>query len=208
MLPLAERAQEDDMGVADDGTVTYVRDRLEIGLRPMTDDELNRQFATISEGGARSTNPYTFGDWKPMGAQRSPQRFTVFRLSVKNYAYPKVLVDPAKMRMVSANRRKYDPLSLSMLKEYYYPYAIGYAGNPVSRLDARKDVLKRTLYTADPIFSGQEQVGYVVFPSLHNDVRAVAVYLSDIILRYDSFGRPLESLDLTFHFQRELFREE
>lgn len=208
LKPLPEDRQGADMTVADDGTVTYTRDRLEIGLRPMTDDELNRQFASASKGGNLSTNPYTFGDWKPMGESRTPSRFTVFRLTVKNYTYPKVLVDPMKMRLISKKRRKYRPLSLSDLKEQYYPFAVGYAGNAYSRFEDRKDILQRTLYTADPVFSGQEQEGYVVFPPLHNDVRQITVYLDDIVLRYDSFNRPIEILNIIFQFRRDVFREQ
>jgi len=208
LKPLPEDRQEADMKVADDGTVTYIRDRLEISLRPMTDDELNRQFASASKGGNLSTNPYTFGDWKPMGEQRTPSRFTVFRLSAKNYTYPKVLIDPMKMRLVAKNGRKYRPLSPSELKEHYYPFAIGYAGNAYSRFEARKDILQRTLYTGDFIFSGQSREGYIVFPSLHNDVRQITVYLDDIVLRYDTFNRPIETLDIAFQFRQEVFREQ
>lgn len=208
LKPLPEDSQGTDMSVADDGTVSYVRGRLEIGLRPMTDDELNRQFASASKGGNRSTNPYTFGDWKPMGEQRTPSRFTVFRLSVKNYTYPKVRIDVVKMRLVAANKRKYRPLSLADFKEQYYPFAVGYAGNAYSRFENRNDILQRTLYRSDFIFSGQEHEGYVVFPGLHNDVRQITVYLDNIVLRYDSFNRPIETLDIAFQFHRDVFREQ
>ena len=40
-----------EMVVSDDGTVVYVRDRLEISVRPMTDEELNRQFPLFSKDG-------------------------------------------------------------------------------------------------------------------------------------------------------------
>jgi len=208
LKPLPEDSQGADMKVADDGTVTYIRDRLEISLRPMTDDELNRQFASASKGGNLSTNPYTFGDWKPMGEQRTPSRFTVFRLSVKNYTYPKVLVDPMKIHLVAKNKRKYRPLSLYEIKEHYYPFAIGYAGNAYRRFEDRKDILQRTLYAGDFIFSGQNYEGYVVFPSFHNDVRQIMVYLDDIVLRYDAFNRPIDTLDIAFQFYRDVFREQ
>ena len=135
-------------------------------------------------------------------------RFTVFRLSVKNYTYPKVLVDPMKIRLVAQNRRKYRPLSLSDIKEHYYPFAMGYAGNAYSRFEYRKDILQRTLYSGDSIFSGQSHEGYVVVPGLHNDVRQITVYLDDIVLRYDTFDRPVETLDIAFQFHRDVFREQ
>jgi len=207
LKPLPEAEQGAEMKVADDGTVTYIRDRLEIALRPMSDEELNRQFASASKSGVLSTNPYTFGDWRPMGSPRTPARFTVFRLSVKNYAYPKVLIDPTQMEIYSGNRRTYYPLSLGSLKEYYYPYAVGYAGNDYDRFEMRKDVLQKTLYRKDLVFSGQNLEGYVVFPKLHDDVRRIVVHLTDVLLRFDSWNRPIETLDVSFHFQREVHRK-
>jgi plastocyanin len=43
----------------------------------MTDEELNRQFSAMSQGGARSTNPYTFGDSKVFRTDETPQRLLV-----------------------------------------------------------------------------------------------------------------------------------
>ena len=34
--------------VADDGSVLFTKERLEIRVRPMTDDELNRQFSDVT----------------------------------------------------------------------------------------------------------------------------------------------------------------
>ena len=45
--PLPESEQSGHMVVQDDRSVTYVYERLEIGLLPMTDGELNRQFPGI-----------------------------------------------------------------------------------------------------------------------------------------------------------------
>ena len=206
LVPLEKAKQISGMKVSDDGTVTYVRGRLEISLRPMSDEELNRQFPKASREGRKSTNPYTFGDWKPRGGGKTPNRFTVFRLKVKNYAYPKMKVDPLSMKILSDNGREYLPLSLLELKEYYYPFIVGYAGNPSVRFEQRKGIFQKTLYSGDTIFSGQEEEGYVVFPKLHDDVRQIRVKLKDIALRFDSWNRPTETLDLEFHFQRSIYR--
>jgi len=208
LVPLEDVEQASGMKVSDDGTVTYVLGRLEVALRPMTDEELDRQFASASKGGRKSTNPYTFGDWRPRGGGRRPNRFTVFRLKVKNYAYPKMKVDALNMRILSENGREYFPLTLSDLKEYYYPFVVGYAGNAYVRFEERKDLLQRTLYSGGIIFSGQEQEGYVVFPKLHDDVREIMVKLQDIALRFDSWNRPVETLDLEFRFQRNVYQSD
>jgi len=44
LQPLSESQQGENREVADDGTVTYKQARLSISLRPMSDEEVNRQF--------------------------------------------------------------------------------------------------------------------------------------------------------------------
>ena len=206
-MPLDESEQMSEMKVSDDGTITFIRDRLEVGMRPMTDEELNRQFASFSQSGEKSTNPYTYGNWKKRGTKTPPKRFTVFELKVKNYTYPKMRIDPSKITLTSQNHRKYLPLSLQALNEYYYPYVLGYAGNAYRRFEERKDLLQKTLFSGDILFSGQSAEGFVVFPDLHDDVRQITVSIEDIEVRYDAWGTPVETMNLTFKFQRAAQRE-
>lgn len=206
LRPLSETEQASTMKVSDDGTVTYVHQRLEISLRPMTDGELNRQFPRSSQGGAKSTNPFTYGDWKPWGADWTPERFTVFYLKIKNYTYPKMQVDPFRAMLVAQNGREYAPLSQLQLEEYYYPYVVGYTGTAYERFKQRTDILKATLYQVEPVFSGQEREGYVVFPKLHHDVQKIAVHLNEIILRFNVMNEPLETVDVVFRFHRDVYK--
>ena len=205
--PLGETEQMSEMTVSDDGTITFIRDRLEVGLRPMTDEELNRQFAGFSQSGEKSTNPYTYGDWKERGTENPPKRFTVFELKVKNYTYPKMRIDPSKITLTSQNHRKYLPMSLQAMSEYYYPFIVGYTGNAYRRFEERKDLLQKTLFSDDVLFSGQSVEGFVVFPDLHDDVRQITVSIEDIEVRYDAWGTPIETEDLTFQFRRAVQRE-
>ncbi|HID55933.1 TPA: hypothetical protein EYP37_05355 [Candidatus Poribacteria bacterium] len=206
LKPADEALQETGAEISDDGTVTFIKDRLEVSLRPMTDEELNRQFAAASKKGAKSTNPYTYGDSKYWDIQKTPQRFTVFRLKVKNYQYPKARLDPLKIVIVADNGREYGALSLAQLKLYYGAYIIGYRGNEYQRYEDRKDILEQSMYPGDPIFSGQEQEGYVVFPPLHPDVRRITVWVRDMVLRFDFREEPVETLDIRFSFEREIGR--
>ena len=82
LRPASEQAEA--MTVADDGSVRFTLDRLEVSLRPMTAEELNRQFPA-----------------------RDFRHRTVFRLGVKNYTYPKVFIDPASIVMRSPDGRKW-----------------------------------------------------------------------------------------------------
>ena len=105
LVPLQEDRQGQGSEVADDGTVTYHIERLRISLRPLQDEELNRQFPYLSAGGKFSVNPYTYGNWIPEGAARTPTRFTIFMLKVENYAFPKVIVNPQSMHLRAQNGR-------------------------------------------------------------------------------------------------------
>ncbi|MFH1568203.1 MAG: hypothetical protein ABIL09_09415 [Gemmatimonadota bacterium] len=199
--------QAEQMSIADDGTVTYIRDRLEVSLRPMSDDELDRQFVGQSQAGPKSTNPYTFSNTEvaDQGVQQ-PSRFTVFRLRVKNYAYPKVRIDPVRMVMHTGNGREYWSLSLEQLDAYFRAYALGYRGNEYGRYKERLDVLARTMYKNEEIFSGQEKAGYVVFPVLHPDVVSAEVEVLEAMLRFDYRNEPVESARIAYHFVRDVGR--
>jgi hypothetical protein len=192
---------------ADDGSVTFVKDRFEVRLRPLTDQELNRQFAPQSGGGPKSTNPYTYGDTEFYEDPEDRQRFTAFLLDVKNYAYPKVKIDPQRVQLVAANGREYWSLNLQQLDRYFRAYIIGYEGNAYARYRERRDLLLRTMYKNEQIFSGQESEGLIVFPHLHPDVGQVKVIVRDVVLRFDYRDEPLESIDITYAFGREVGRE-
>ena len=197
-------AQGASMIVADDNSVTFIQDRLEVKLRPLTKEELNRQFASDSQAGAKSTNPYTFGDTKFWEGAEERDRFTVFQLSVKNYAYPKVRIDPAKIVVRAKNGREYWSLNLQQLDTYYRAYAIGYRGNEYARYQTRMDLLRRTTFKNEDVFSGQEIDGFVVFQALNPDVSQVDVTVQDCILRFDYRNEPIESVDITYQFARKI----
>ena len=90
LRPAAEQA--DGMVVADDGSVVYSLERLEVSLRPLTAEELSRQFPSYSS------------------------RSQVFRLGVKNFQYPKVHIDLAGIVLRSVDGRKWRSLAPSHFK--------------------------------------------------------------------------------------------
>jgi hypothetical protein len=200
-------SQGTSMSIADDGTVTFSQDRFEVRLKPMTDDELNRQFPSHSNKGPKSTNPFTFGDTKFWGDTQQKRRFTVFRLSVKNYAYPKVRIDPSKIVLKASNEREYWSLGFDQLDTYYRAYAIGYRGNEYDRYQERRDLLRRTMFENEEIFSGQESDGFVIFEVLHPDVKQIKVEVHDIVTRFDFRNEPIETLDLNYSFVRDIGKE-
>ena len=204
--PLPEEEQGPRMEVRDDGTVAYVYERLEISLRPLTDAELNRTFPAHSNKGAESTNPYTYGNWTVMGEDWTPQRFTVFLLRVKNYAYPKVRIDPRGIILTSQSRRRYEALDLLQMSEYYRAQALAWAGNYHARYREQEELLRRTLYKARMVFSGQEDEGYVAFPPMPPDVEEITLTVEDVAIRFNYADEPVEALTLEYTFEREVTR--
>jgi len=192
------------MSIADDGTVTFAQGRLEVRLKPMTDEELNRLYPNSSQAGPKSTNPYTFGNTVFWGTDQEKTRFTVFRLGVKNYEYPKIKIDPAKIVLKAANKREYWSLSFEQLDTYYRAYAIGYRGNEYARYQERRDLLRRTLYPNEEIFSGQEEDKFIVFPALHPDVSDIEVIVHDVVLRFDFRNEPVETTNIRYRFIRDI----
>ena len=199
LQPAAKQAE--GMSINDDGSITYELDRLSINLKPMTDAELNR--LTVSSGDL-SLNPYTFGDWVAPGDEWTPPRFTVFRLKVNNYQFPKIKIDPLKIRIDAANTRQYGSLSYSQLYNYYRAHWQGRTGQGREDFQNRTDMLRRTMYSETIVFSGREEQGFLLFPVLDDDVRKIQVHIEDIALRFDYTDAPAETIDLSFSFQRDI----
>ena len=211
ILPAPEQVGQ--LQVADDQSIIFLMDRLEVILRPVTIEMLNRQFpvqSTSPKGFYQNpsfslSNPYTYGDWSPPGQKQTPNRFTVFGLKVKNYAFPKVRIDPTKIHLTATNGRNYPALSLFAMVEYYWPYAVAYTGNTYRYFQERRDLLRKTLFKEDFIFSGQEQEGFIVFPFIDYDVDEFTVWIEDLALRFDYRDEPIESIDIPYHFHRDVY---
>ncbi len=214
LKPLNEIEQGANKTVADDGTVSYIQARLEISLRPMTDEELNRQFSAYSNEGADSRNPYTFGNSTYFRTGDTPHRFTVFRMYLSNYEYPKVYLDPQKVYMTTSNGRKYYALSHEQLSRYYRSYiGGGTGGNEPGMLgnaryiwQERTGILRTTMFPDEQVFSAQQNEGYLVFKPLAPDVDGLTVHIPDVVVRFDFKGDPIEDVDVEMHFEREIGR--
>ena len=214
LKPVSEAEQGEHKTVADDGTVAYKQARLEISLRPMTDEELNRQFSAYSSEGADSRNPYTFGNSTYFRTGETPQRFTVFRAFVSNYEYPKVYLDPTQVYITTSNGRKYYALTREQISIYYRRYvqggtggnAPGVSGNAHSVWKERDGIMRRSMYVNEQVFSAQESEGFLVFEPLAPDVDELTVHIPDVIVRYDYKGDPLERVDVEMSFERKIGR--
>ena len=141
--------QGSSMKILDDGTVTFVQNRLEVSVRPMTDEEINRQYPTQSTnaGGPADelpSNPFTYGNWIDPRTGKAPQRSSIFKITVKNYEYPKVKFDPLTVTVESANGRHYYPWGSYDVEEYFRRFPIAFNGLGKLRFDERSDLYNLT----------------------------------------------------------------
>lgn len=202
--------QGSSMKILDDGTVTFVQNRLEVSVRPMTDEEINRQFpaeSTNARGPADElpSNPFTYGNWIDPRTGQSPQRLSIFKITVKNYEYPKVKFDPLTVNVESANGRHYYPWGSYDVEEYFRRFPIAFNGLGYLRFGERSDLYDLAKYPDDTFcFSGQEVAGYVVFSKIHDDVAEIVIEIPAFGLRYDFRNEPIETIDLHFRFKRDI----
>ncbi len=200
------------MEVYDDGTVAFIQSRLEISARVMTDDELNRQFAAESvdvSGPANEmpTNAFTYGEWKDPATGNPPQRFTILKVNIKNYEYPKTKFDPLKTVIHSGNGRSYYPWGRYDVEEYFRRFALAYNGLAWKQFRHRIGMIRQAQYPEDEfVFSGQDVVGYIIFPQIHVDVAEITFEIPAVGIRYDFRNEPVETMDLTFRFKRNLHK--
>ncbi|MGY8823955.1 MAG: hypothetical protein ACKVJG_08455 [Candidatus Latescibacterota bacterium] len=214
LKPMSESEQGANKTVADDGTVSYKQARLEISLRPMSDEELNRQFSAYSSEGVDSRNPYTFGNSTYFRTGETPQRFTVFRVFISNYEYPKVYLNPKMAYITTSNGRKYYALTREQLSIYYRRYIQGgsggnqpgVSGNAHRVWKERDGILRRSMFVDEQVFSAQDSEGYLVFEPLAPDVDQLTVHIPDVVVRYDYQGDPTETVDVEMSFEREIGR--
>lgn len=198
------------MKILDDGTVTFVQNRLEVSVRPMTDEEINRQYPAQSSNAHGPTdelpsNPFTYGNWIDGRTGKAPKRLSIFRINIKNYEYPKVKFDPLMVTIESVNGRHYYPWGDYDAEEYFRRYPLAFNGLGYLRYRERRDLYTQGKYPDDEFcFSGQEVEGYVVFSKIHDDVAEVTVVIPQFGLRYNYRNEPVETIDLSFRFKRDI----
>ena len=161
LIPSAQQASPEDYVVEEDGAITYAIEGLRVKVESMTDAELNAMFPEDSHRGFFSTNPYTYGNWIDPLVGHTPKRFTVFRISVINDVYAKVMLDPIKALLYNGSGRGATFLWPAVFSphnsfERYYRAIRGQSGNEFYRFDLRMGNVRSTAYIEDQkVFKGE-----------------------------------------------------
>lgn len=196
--------------VGEDGSVTFDREGLRIAVRYLSDDELNTRYPDVSYQGGFSANPFTYGNWRDPNLGYTPNRFTVFSVEVHNPVLPKVELDPAKVILMTDRGEElhwYAPSRGEAENNFedYYVVLRGSSGNERYRFDKRMGIVREELYRPDhPVFKGWDYEGYIAFDPLPLAVKRVRMVMRDFVLRFDEFGHPLETMDVSFEFDRKM----
>ncbi|CUU05951.1 protein of unknown function (DUF4159) [Candidatus Thermokryptus mobilis] len=194
----------------DSMTIVYNRGSFKVEIKYMSDYQLNNfEFPEESKGGIYSTNPYTYGDWVDPELGYTPNRFTVFKVSIYNYTAPKINFDPENAILLSDRGDRFIAYGLDAKTskfhslEEYYRARKGSSGIDDEVFEARMGIARRTMLTyGRPLYKGDSREGLIVFDPLSEGVKRVKVILKDFIVGYDENNVPSDFIDINFYFKR------
>lgn len=209
----------DSLGVykidAANSVVIYDRKDFKIEIKYLTDYHLNTfEFPDQSQSGQYSTNPFTYGNWIDPEVGYTPNRFTVFKVSIYNYAGGKINFDPENCFLYtdrgdflySYGREEKNSRYASL--EAYFKKRKGSSGVDDDVFESRMGTVRRTVhFLGKPVFRGDVRDGLIVFDPLVDDVEQVKLVLNDFILGYDENNQPSEFATLSFYFRRTVFEQ-
>lgn len=202
-----------------DSTYRFSRDSLtiimdkkdfKIEVKYMTDYQLNTfEFPEDSKGGFYSKNPYTYGDWIDPEKGFTPQRFTVFKVTVYNYSSSKINIDPEEAlletdrgdKLNAYGREKKDARYQSI--EEYFLKRKGSSGIDDDVFESRMGIVRRTMLTyGKPIYAGDYREGFIVFDPVDESVDRIKLTLRKFILGYNENNEPDKFANYTFYFRK------
>lgn len=209
LTPLED--QGESFTVGEGSTVSYGLEGLRIDVEHMTDQRLNDLFPAESSQGEYSTNPYTYGDYIDPAVGYVRNRFTVFRVTVHNYSFAKVELQPLRSFLTTDRPGEllepYGVLAGSSPRNFesYYRSLRGPSGNEYYRFNMRMGLVRTNNYgVGERVFRGEEYGGFIVFDPLDAEVEQVRLNLRDFVLKFNTFGKPLETVDIGFDFDRAI----
>lgn len=197
----------------DKQTIIYDAKDYKIEIKYMTDYQLNNfEFPDQSKSGQFSTNPFTYGDWVDPDLGYVPNRFTVFKVTIYNYAGGKINFDPENCVLITDRgdqlpcygREEKGSKNYSM--EAYFKRRKGSSGIDDDVFESRMGIVRRTVhYLGKPIFRGDVRDGLIVFDPLVDEVEQVKLTVKDFILGYDENNQASEFETFNFYFTRQKF---
>jgi len=186
-----------------------------INVRYMKQDELNSMFVEESRQGQYSTNPYTFGNWIDPDLGYTPNKFTVFEVTIVNRSFAKMSLDPREVQLFTDLGEVYRSYTTSVAAarygnsfEDYYRTRRGQSGNEYYRYEMRLGMVRGKNYGLEEmIFRGDQYSGLIAFDPLREEVKKARLVLVDVVYRFDAFNRPSDTVTISYDFDRSIKKE-
>ena len=186
-----------------------------ISARFMMKDELNELFREESSQGYYSTNPYTYGNWIDPDLGYTPNKFTIFQVSIINRSFAKMMLDPTEALLYTDLGEIFHSYTNSIAAskygksfEDYYKTRRGQSGNEYYRYEMRLGMVRGKNYGLDElIFRGDSYSGLIAFDPLREQVKRARITLKDVVYRFDAFNRPSDTVTISFDFDRKIEKD-
>ncbi|MFC1508768.1 AgmX/PglI C-terminal domain-containing protein [Candidatus Omnitrophota bacterium] len=199
----------------DTGAVVYDIGGSSIEIQYMLEYGLNEMFPEESAQGFYSTNPYTYGNWIDPDLGYTPNRFTVFGVTIINRSFAKMKLDPTEAVLITDLGEVFHSYTVSIAAakfgnsfENYYKSILGQSGNEFYRYEMRLGMVRGKNYGLDEmIFRGDSYTGLLTFDPLRPEVKRARLVLNDVVYRFDAFNRPADVVDVSFNFDRKIDRQ-
>ncbi|MCE5252361.1 AgmX/PglI C-terminal domain-containing protein [bacterium] len=196
----------------DTGGVVYDLGGSSIVVKYMTDAELNELFPEESAHGLYSTNPYSYGNWIDPDLGYTPNRFTVFGVTIVNRTFAKMRLDPVEAVLITDLGETFHSYTVSIAAarygnsfENYFKSILGQSGNEFYRYEMRLGMVRGKNYGLDEIiFRGDSYTGLIAFDPLRPEVKKCRLDLHDVVYRFDAFNRPADVVDVSFNLDRKV----
>lgn len=197
----------------DKRTAIFDKKDFKVELKYLSDYHLNNvEFLEQSQSGLLSTNPFTYANWIDPQTGYTPQRFSVFKVTIYNYAGGKLNLDPENSFLItdrgdflnSYGREEKNSRYESL--EAYFKKRKGTSGVEDDIFESRMGIVRRTLlYLGKPVFRGDVRDGLLVFDPLADGVEHVKIDIREFITGYDENNQPSSFTSLAFYFKRVPF---
>ncbi len=200
----------------DSSGIVFGRGSFKVEVKYVSDYQLNHvEFPDESKDAEFSSNPFTFANWVDPQLGFTPNRFSVFKVSIYNYTASKLNLDPERTFLVSDRGDMFigygreEKSSKNPSLEGYFRRRKGASGVDDEIFERRMGIIRTTvLYLGRPVYAGDNREGFVVYDALPESVEKVKLVFRDFILGYDENNEPSNFVTLTFYFKRVPLRTE
>lgn len=178
---------------------------IRVTMRYMRPEEMNEAFPVAGDP-KRTGNPFLHHP--PVAGDR----YTVFRITVRNESQDEAFMDFSKIKLLDEKSVEFRPANRKDLFEYWMKRikvrpnrttSWGDQINAISALPAPQDKkVFQPVYEGGRIPVQGEQSGYIGFPNVPDTVREYRILVEGGILQ-SRYGNPTHLALMEFHFKRE-----